>query len=70
MARWWRVLAWFTMMVTKRKLEVKYGSIEILRWQNGQSAKLTLQPSHGTDDGLLERAAAGMVRVTGAPWEL
>jgi hypothetical protein len=44
--------------------EVKYGSIEILPLANGQSAKLTLQPSHGTDVGF-GTGRGGMVRVSG-----
>ena len=44
--------------------EVKYGSIEILPLANGQSAKLTLQPSHGTDVGF-GPGRGGMVRVSG-----
>jgi hypothetical protein len=44
--------------------EVKYGSIEILPLANGQSAKLTLQPSHGTDVGF-GSGRGGVVRVSG-----
>ena len=44
--------------------EIKYGSIEILPLPNGQSAKLTLQPSHGTDVGF-GPGRGGVVRVSG-----
>jgi hypothetical protein len=44
--------------------EIKYGSIEILPLANGQSAKLTLQPTHGTDVGF-GPGRGGMVRVSG-----
>jgi hypothetical protein len=44
--------------------EIKYGSIEILPLPNGQSAKLTLQPSHGTDVGF-GPGRSGTVRVSG-----
>ena len=44
--------------------EVKYGSIEILPLANGQSAKLTLQPTHGTDVGF-GLGRGGTVRVSG-----
>jgi len=49
--------------------EIKYGSIEILPLPNGQSAKLTLQPSHGTDVGF-GPGRGGTVRAAVAPWEL
>ena len=46
------------------QVEVKYGSFEILPLANGQSAKLTLQPSHGTDVGF-GPGRGGVVRVSG-----
>ena len=46
------------------QVDVKYGSIEILPLANGQSAKLTLQPSHGTDVGF-GSGRGGVVRVSG-----
>ena len=42
--------------------EIKYGSLELLPLANNQSAKLTLQPSHGADVGF-GPGRSGAVRV-------
>lgn len=44
--------------------EVKYGSLELMPLADGQSAKLTLQPSHGADLGF-GSGRSGAVRVSG-----
>jgi hypothetical protein len=44
--------------------EIKYGSLELLPLANGQSAKLTLQPSHGADVGF-GPGRSGAARVSG-----
>jgi hypothetical protein len=44
--------------------DVKYGSLELLPLANDQSAKLTLQPSHGADVGF-GPGRSGTVRVRG-----
>ncbi len=46
------------------QVEVKYGSIELLPLPNGQSAKLTLQPSRTSDVGF-GTGRGGTVRVSG-----
>ncbi len=46
------------------RAEVKYGSLELLPLATGQSARLTLQPSHGADVGF-GPGRGGTVRVTG-----
>jgi hypothetical protein len=49
---------------TEARAEVKFGGLEILPLPNGQSARLSLQPSHRVDAGL-GPGKSGAVTVTG-----
>ncbi len=50
---------------SESKVEVRYGSLEVIKLSRGQSANLHLQPLHGFDVGMGGLGRGGSVRVTG-----
>ena len=64
MVRWWRAHGWYYDDGHEAQAEIKYGSLELLPLADGQSAKLTIQPSRGADVGF-GPGRSGAVRVSG-----